>query len=237
MAALSLFGLLFMHSRESYLEYNLLKLNPLETNDIPKDDELSWNDDNEIWLIGDSRIARWDSTFFNLLPAKVVNLGVEGHTTSQCLLYLINSLRSAQPDWVILEIGINDLKIIGLKRSLAPKVKTKCYDNFISIAQLCQDYNINLVIMNIFPAGDLKFLRRFAWNDAVDPAIVDINERLKEFCARDSIGYFDAYNILSENGKRVKKEYQEDFLHLNQEGYAVVSKNLFEYFRFMNGSN
>ena len=218
----------FILLKKSYLAYNLLKLDPLEGK--PSENINYEPSDNKkgIWLIGDSRIARWNTELFSSFGLLVSNFGIEGQTTSQILLRLKCDLETNTPELVFLEAGINDLKIIGLNKKLAVSIKDGCYNNITAITDLCQKKNVTIIVINIFPTGRIEFLRRFVWNSSVDLAIVETNERLRLYCKSENIPYFDAYHFLAGNGYRVEKKYQDDFLHINEKAYADLSKVLID---------
>ena len=215
-----------MLTKKFYLSYNMLKLNPLEDN-ITMMSHLSGSGGNtDIWLLGDSRMSRWDDDLLSPLGGKIKNLGIEGQTTAQVLNRLKIMFEIEVPRWVLLEAGINDLKIIGLNKKYASSIKKTCYANIISIIESCKQNDVNIIVMNIFPSGDIELLRRFVWNASVDLAILEINSRLKSYCIGNNVPYFDAYNLLIDEKHNVKKIYQDDFLHINYDAYGVLTKNL-----------
>ncbi|MRS04754.1 hypothetical protein EG832_16285, partial [bacterium] len=93
--------------RSNYYAYNLLRLDPLEESSL-KDDETRIGT-AEIWMIGDSRIARWNK---DLLKEKseIANLGIEGQTAAQGYYRLKNCIDSDTPSIIVLQVGINELK-------------------------------------------------------------------------------------------------------------------------------
>jgi lysophospholipase L1-like esterase len=218
----------FVLVKKYYLAYNLLKLDPLEEKSSEFLNSSHLEKNSGIWLIGDSRIARWNTELFSSFGLKVVNLGIEGQTTSQVLLRLKYDLETDNPELVFLEAGINDLKIIGLNKKLAASIKEDCYNNIKAITGLCQKKNVIIVVINIFPTGKIDFMRRFVWNSSVESAIVETNERLRLYCNSENIPYFDAYHFLAGNGSKVERKYQDDFLHISESAYVDLSKALIE---------
>lgn len=216
--------------RKYYLAYSLLRLDPLEEKSYGRDLLAKNADSNSVWLIGDSRMARWNKEMLASLNASVLNLGIEGQTTSQVLIRLRDYLKADSPQWLILEAGINDLKIIGVKRELAPRIITGCIDNIISIIKLCNENNVRVILINILPTGNIEFARRFIWNSAVDSSIVHVNSTLREFCITNNIAFFNTYPILCDNNKRIRKQYQDGFLHINEEAYMILTNNLIKEF-------
>ncbi|MFW9949786.1 MAG: GDSL-type esterase/lipase family protein [Candidatus Thorarchaeota archaeon] len=225
--AFLLSGIIFFHLiRKYYLTYNLLRLDPLEENIIDTESLLPDFDYNNIWLMGDSRIARWDTNLLSPLRSKISNLGIEGQTTSQVLNRCKNYLEIGQPQWIIIQVGINDLKIIGTKVEFASQITKGCFQNICSLIELCQDRNIKVILISVIPTGKIELLRRFIWNKVVDASILEVNKELENFCILNNILYFDIYNILCDKNNNIRKEYQDGFLHLNNEAYKILSKNL-----------
>jgi lysophospholipase L1-like esterase len=220
----------FLFYRKNYLQYNLLRSDPLEESKIAGK-LLNTSDSNvNIWLIGDSRIAHWNKNFFSPTHANIVNLGIDGQTSRQVLQRFKNHLEFGKPDWIILEVGINDLKVIGLNRKLSNKISVECYNNIISIIEICQADGINVICCNIFPNGKIEFTRKLVWNSLVDQEIIEINKKLKRYSERNNIEHFDAYRFLSEDSHRVKEDYQNGFLHLNDEAYLALTKQIINEF-------
>lgn len=223
-------GTAIYFARKYYLSYNLLRLDPLEDKSFKKGILVTPENISDIWMIGDSRMARWNKDLLSPLNAKIVNLGIEGQTTSQVLSRLKNYLETENPKWLILEAGINDLKIIGLKKDLAPSLAKGCLENIIETVALCNKKDIDIIIINIFPTGNIDLPRLLVWNSSVDPAIREANMKLKAYCENNQILFFDTYDLLCTNNFKIKKQYQDGFLHINQEGYKVLSQNLINKF-------
>ena len=220
----------FLLIRNYYLSYNLLRLDPLEeartTSLLLSPAPIN----GEIWLYGDSRIAQWNKDLLSSLERNIVNFGIEGQTTAQVLNRLKSNLEIRTPDWIILEAGINDFKIIGLKKELASSIIENCFKNITSIVKLCEKHNVKIIVINIFPTGKIEILRRFIWNASVDQAIKEVNEKLKSLCIENSVNYFDAFSILSDENSSVRKIYQDGFLHINTQAYEVLSEALIKEF-------
>jgi lysophospholipase L1-like esterase len=213
--------------KKNYLSYNMLRFDPLEENKI---NPLSGLKSADIWLIGDSRIGRWDEELLSPLSDKIVNLGIEGQTSAQVLNRLKNYLEIGKPRWVFLEVGINDIKIIGVDRKLSDALKTGCFRNITAIIELSRKNNINVLVLGIFPTGDIEPLRRLVWNSSVDSAIAQVNDKLRLYCSNNDVKYFDASKILSDNKGKVKSNFQDGFLHINNEAYKVLCSNIIKEF-------
>lgn len=223
-------GTAIYFARKYYLSYNLLRLDPLEDQSFKKELLVTQENISDIWMIGDSRMARWNQDLLSPLNAKIINLGIEGQTTSQVLSRLKNYLEIGNPKWLILEAGINDLKIIGLKKDIASWLAEGCLENIGEIVELCIKKDIDIIIINIFPTGNIDLPRRLVWNSSVDPAIREANMKLKDYCESHQKLFFDTYELLCTKNFKIQKQYQDGFLHINEKGYKVLSQNLINEF-------
>ena len=169
----------------------------------------------------------WNEELISELGS-VANLGIDGQTSEQSLLRLKSYLEIDTPKILFVEVGINELKIIGVDQGLTNMILDNFYNNMKSIAEICHNNNITLILANVFPVGKIEIIRRPVWNKTVNQAIKEVNSTLEEYCNNNEIYYFDAYHILSDDGELVNSEYQKDFLHINVMGYEALSKNLKE---------
>lgn len=230
-------GLALFHAYKTfYKRYNLLRSDPLEIASVNEDASSTLLRNSGIWMIGDSRVNRWPEGMLKDSMG-IANLGIEGQTSAQVLFRFRNYLDTAIPSLVILEVGINDLKIIGLDADLAGSVTRQYYLNIEQMIQLCKSRNIRMILINIFSVGKIEMSRRLVWNSAAGEAISEANLRLGSYCDEEMIYCFDANAILTDNGTTVKREYQDDFLHINTKGYETLSIRLQELVNKVNNQN
>lgn len=221
-------GIGLIHTYKNFYKRNaLLRVDPLEFTGVKTADIEADLHNSEIWIIGDSRVKRWPQELLKY-KTSVTNLGVEGQTSSQVLYRFMNYLETDTPSLVILEVGINDLKIIGLDASLSGAITQQYLENIELMIHLCRERNIRMILISIFNGGKIELPRRFIWNSAVGEAINTANRALRSYSDDEVIFYFNANDILTDNGSTVRPEYQEDFLHINAEGYKALSCSLQE---------
>ncbi len=206
-----------------YTMYNDLRLDPLEEKYLPVSKVSKSDTISTIWLLGDSRVLQWDTALLAGLKANIVNLGLDGQTTAQVLYRFRNNLLEGCPKYIILEAGINDLKVIGVNKNRKDKISHNCLTNLISIIEICRKYNIEPIVLDIIHTGDIELSRRLVWNRQVDSALVDVNSKLERYCMENNIRYINTSGLLTEKGIKIKKEFQFGFLHLNSEAYKVLS--------------
>lgn len=226
---LSAIGIGSLYKRDYKLFY-LLRINPLEDHRINSEKLKTKLIESDIWMLGDSRIQMWDYRLLSESGA-AANLGIDGQTSEQSLLRLKSYIEIDTPEIMVVEVGINELKIIGVDRDLTSLIVDNFYSNIIAIIEICQNNDITLILANVFPVGKIEITRRPVWNNAVNEVIKTVNDTLASYCDDIQIFYFDAYSLLSDNGETVNSEYQENFLHLNKKGYEVLSKALVEKIR------
>ena len=224
--AASAIAFLYLY-RDNYKNYNLLRVDPLEMGGLKSEDTEATLKRSDIWMLGDSRVARWNEELLKD-STEIANLGIEGQTSAQVYYRFKTYLETDTPSLVILEVGINDLKTIGLDKDLASSITERYYRNVESMIQLCRDRNIPMILIDIFPVGKIELSRRLVWNKSVNETINSANLRLQSYCDEILVHFFDAGTILSENGVTVNAEYQFDFLHINNRGYEALSRDLKE---------
>lgn len=225
--AVAFAGIYAISFRNNYKAYNLLRIDPLETGRLRSANQDQPELNADIWMIGDSRVARWDTALLNT-GLQIANLGMEGQTSTQVWYRFKNDLEIDTPAIVILEVGINDLKVIGLERELAEPITKNLYRNIEEIKELCILHNIPLILINVFPVGKIELSRRPMWNGAVNEAIRSVNETIEGYCDNQRVFYFDAFGLLSGEGETVKETYRDDFLHINRKAYEALSGKLTE---------
>jgi lysophospholipase L1-like esterase len=201
------------------------RLDPLEEYRLGSQPDL---EENGFWIIGDSRAAGWETAQFDFIRIKAINLGIGGQTTRQVLERFRNDLDISRPYCVLIQVGINDLKCIGLLKDKS--ITHSCIRNILQILETCKTQEIKAIYSSIFPPGDIELYRKPLWEPTTIDSLIKVNDKIRDYCRQNGFIYFDAYNLL-ENQIRpgvVAKEYQKDFLHINARGYEHISDRLLE---------
>jgi lysophospholipase L1-like esterase len=176
-----------------------------------------------VLLYGDSRIVDWETP--ELRSGRVVNGGGNGLTTSQLALRLPTWLDACHPKIVVIEAGINDLKIIGLRPDLYKTVIAQSLSNFNSMLEECHQHHAQVILLSVWPAGKISPLRRLVWNPATDQSVSDLNHQLMQAVAgrKDVIGLDLMAVFLNQMpGSDLKSLYRDD-LHLNKTAYLDLT--------------
>jgi lysophospholipase L1-like esterase len=168
-------------------------------NEVEKQKTLYPHQHFGIIFLGDSHMEQCE--WHELFPdRKVANRGIGGETT-EGLLARISDVPNG--DWVLLQIGINDL----LRGSKADEV-------FLRYVQVLEA--LKKRYPHILPT--LVFYVRYV--PEANPEVTRLNEKLKTLFAKEKMSYIDLNPIISEN-ETLRKAYSSDGIHLNAQGYQA----------------
>ena len=183
-------------------------------------------DKKQILMLGDSRIAHWYP-----LPEyeriQVIQAGFAGFTSKQIDLLQHQFMEMIEPEVVILEVGINDIKSIGLFTDRREQILERIKHHLDSIVKQWHQHGIHVMILTVFPNGPCPLLRRPVWSETISQDIDIINSYIKTMSSGQTT-IIDCDTILKHGGF-IRKEYQKDELHLNQKGYEQLNKVLMPY--------
>lgn len=180
-------------------------------------DLISKNQNNKIVFMGDSITEGW--TQMNplfLLNKNYINRGISGQTTPQMLIRFKPDVIDLNPNAVIILAGTND--IAGNTGLSSIKMIT---DNIFSMSDLALKNNIKVAISSILPVF------KYPWNEnIIDPfkTIITINDILKKYALNNNLFYIDYYSSLVDSRPGLKSKYTTDEVHLNKEGYMIISE-------------
>ena len=182
--------------------------------------------ENDIIFLGDSITegGAWNE-YFPGISAR--NRGIGGDRTYH-ILNRLDQVALGKPKKIFLSVGINDL--IG-------KVKDKeildNYKQIINVVKL-KTPETKLYIESILPINKetTKEILEKKGTAVVSITNIDIksmNAQINELCVRAGVQYINCYDQLLDSQGELKKELTSDGLHLNQDGYLVLSKVIGEY--------
>ena len=180
-------------------------------------DLISKNQNNKIVFMGDSITEGWiQMNPLFLLNKNYINRGISGQTTPQMLIRFKPDVIDLNPNAVIILAGTND--IAGNTGPSSIKMIT---DNIFSMSDLALKNNIKVAISSILPVF------KYPWNEnIIDPfkTIITINDILKKYALNNNLFYIDYYSSLVDSRPGLKSKYTTDEVHLNKEGYMIISE-------------
>jgi lysophospholipase L1-like esterase len=179
---------------------------------------------SRVVFFGDSRAEMW-APQPDLGPGvEVVNRGWGGETTAQSLLRLDRDVLALRPDLVVIQVGINDLKGIGLLPDKAPEIERACGDRIERIADRIREQEIPVALLTIFPVGPVPLARRPIWSDATLGAVARVNARLARLNGPGLV-VIDCDGVLADRG-RARTFYALDEFHLNANAYTALNRHV-----------
>lgn len=161
-------------------------------------------------FIGDSLVEGWDLKLY--FPAyEATNKGVSGAKVAEILDWDID----AKDKIAVYLIGTNNVGSVSAFQSTDNAILTNSYLEVIHTVNAPQNIVISL-------------LPRHAYEErpTINEEIKQLNKELKEaFASYGHIEFLDVYDYFTEpGGDSVNEYYFKDGLHLNREGYDLLSE-------------
>jgi lysophospholipase L1-like esterase len=218
--------LLFVAARRYYLQVNAAPLDPLGLSFYPagSDPQPPTTTQLRVVFFGDSRAFDWPAPS-DLEGFDFVNRGIGNQTTAQVLGRFDAHVALLHPRIVVLQMGINDLKIIPLFPDQKVSIVANCKANIVKIVEQSVASDATVILTTVIPLGRVPLARRLFWSDDVAWAIEDVNAFLRTLEGRNVI-ILDTSTVLADEGGVVRQEFSRDLLHLQDAGYEALNKQL-----------
>ncbi|MCA9869901.1 MAG: SGNH/GDSL hydrolase family protein [Caldilineae bacterium] len=215
---------LFNQTKKYYLDLNRERLDPLGLESHPLVELPGPGDSGEptVVFLGDSRAAAW---FPPSLPIGVrfINRGIDGQTSAQVRYRFDHDVGLIQPDVIVLQVGINDLKTIPLFPDQEDAIVERVKSNIAEIVAQARDMNAKVILTTVFPVGEIPLARRPFWSPKVNMAIDNVNAYIASLEGHDIV-ILDAYKVLS--NETTTQDLYVDELHLNSAAYDLLNQEM-----------
>lgn len=170
--------------------------------------------EDRVVFMGNSITEGWkdiNPDFFK--DRSYIDRGISGQTTPQMLVRFRADVVNLKPKVVVILAGTND--IAG---NTGPSTLEMIEDNLASMSEIAGANNIKVVLCSVLPVYD------YPWSPGLKPAqkIVDLNKWIKEYAAKNNLAYADFFTPMADEKNGLKKEYSEDGVHPNLEGYKIM---------------
>lgn len=135
-------------------------------------------ENTKVILFGDSRIEEWRSEWPQRLS--VLNQGISGSTTSESLQRFQQDVIALKPNWVVLQIGINDVvasRLVGAKTRKI--IEDRVIENTLTLIRECLNHNIRIIYFSILPAIEPDGLRALVWQGDLSQPVARVNQGIK----------------------------------------------------------
>jgi len=172
-------------------------------------------------FIGDSQVRNWDTDlWFNY--AETNNHGIPGQKATD--LINITSSYSGLENKILL-IGINDLLAMDFETPDASEAFSnlqECFENIITY--FVSDGS--LMVITVLPLSEEESAIR---GEGINQHVVLLNDFLRMTCGQAGAKFVDAAKTLAPQG-HLTERFTLDGLHLNNEGYEILSKAIRLYY-------
>lgn len=182
-------------------------------------------DNRVLVFFGDSRAKAWPAPDWPKVTT--INRGIDGQSSAQLRGRLQQHVLKLQPDMVVIQAGINDLRQIAQFPEREADITAACTRNLRETVAALRAQNIRVVISTIFPYSSWPTGRINGWSARVDTAISTVNAELRALAVGDpGILVLDSDALLTDGDRRVQLSYAQDALHINAAGYARLNEAL-----------
>jgi lysophospholipase L1-like esterase len=219
--------LLYQESNGNYRDLNRVRLDPLGLRVFATEDPEAARAGGlpVVVFYGDSRAAEWTAPE-GLTGYHFINRGIGAQTTTQILGRFAQDVAPLQPEVVILQAGINDLKTLPLFPDDAAWIVQNTKDNLARMVALAREAGAQQVILTtIFPSGAIPLERQLVWSPAVGEAVDEVNRYITSL-EQEGVTIMATAPILADASGVVAGTYSRDALHLNAAGYAALNQEL-----------
>jgi lysophospholipase L1-like esterase len=216
--------LLFNQAKKYYLQVNQIRLDPFGLSHYPVNLKKQNNKGKvRVVFFGDSRADGWISP--NISGYEFINRGIHAQTSVQTVKRFGYHVNSLQPNIVIIQVGVNDLKTIALFPERRDSIVANCRNNIKKIVDKSNKLGAIVILTTIFPVGEVPIQRKPFWSDDIRLAVNEVNAYIATL-ASDKVIIFDTFSILANNQGIMLLKYSKDELHLNNQGYEILNQEL-----------
>ncbi|EKQ70555.1 lysophospholipase L1-like esterase [Leptolyngbyaceae cyanobacterium JSC-12] len=216
--------LLYNRAIQYYIALNQTRLDPFGLEAYPATPSPRPNTNQvRVVFFGDSRVAEWPAPKGSRY--EFINRGIGSQTSIQTLQRFADHVRPLQPDVIVIQVGVNDLKTIGLFPAQKQAIAAACKRNIQRLVEESQKLDAVVILTTIFPVGEVPLERKPFWSAAIADAVQEVNTFITGL-ASDQVIVFDTFPILANNQGKLSSQYREDELHLNPQGYAALNQKL-----------
>ncbi|MEM1241227.1 MAG: GDSL-type esterase/lipase family protein [Cyanobacteria bacterium P01_H01_bin.26] len=220
---------LYGQLRKYYTELNQVRLDPLGLSYYDPTPRLQDKKDTQrVVLLGDSRAHSWPAP--NVEGYEFINRGIAGETSAQTNQRFNYHLENLEPDIIVIQVGVNDLKAIPLMPEHRNLIVDLYRANIQQLIEKSKDLGATVVISTVLPVGDVSLVHRPVWSDEIGQAVYEVNGYIATLAA-EQVVIFDGFSAIADDQGLMPVTYRQDELHLNQQGYVTLNEAFVEVLR------
>jgi lysophospholipase L1-like esterase len=225
----------YIFYKKAFLPLHAARLDPIGLQIYPASASSAQSSANKsskakVMFYGDSRALSWVNPALDQYD--FINRAIGGQTSIQIAARFQAHVVAHQPNIMIIQLCVNDLKMIPLFPKQKDEIIENCKKNIQKIIQQAHDIKASVILSTVFPLGDISIERKVLGmrEQPIIDAIDKVNIFIKSLADKDkNTLIFNAYDLLkSADSRKIDERYSHDWLHLNTRGYEVLNKNLAE---------
>ncbi len=155
-----------------------------------------------------------------------MNRGIEAQTAVQAAGRFNHHVTPLQPEVLVMQAGVNDLRLIPLFPGQRTAIIANCLTSIRSIVDEASALGTTVVLTTIFPLGQAPLDKRIDGSAAEVAAAIDEVNGFIWTLAAENVIIFDAAAVLADENGTIRPEYDQDFLHINEVGYEALNDEL-----------
>jgi len=177
---------------------------------------------------------------------KIINSGIGGNTILDGLDRVEKDVLIYEPDFVIVNFGLNDGMLKEKKKYLddcedlfykendryyVPRVNISDFeDSYFNLISILKSKEINILLLSINPVTDSFPLKESTDFKKKQKEIYEVyNKSIVQTAESAGVGCIDLWEIFLSDGE-LDNSIQEDGIHPGQEGLQLIAESLYNYF-------
>jgi len=216
-------GGLFYIAKKSYAKSKLVVAFPNTTFYQSANAALQAKQHQRVILFGDSRIQQWKN-LPELEGFEFINRGIGGETTAQLRMRFKPDVLVLKPDVVILQLGINDLVVLGVAPNHATATIQQCQDNLKVLVEKLTKQAVEVILLTIIPPAKPNLARMLAWSERIGQSVVEINQYWLNLPKMARLHVIDTAKVLKNAQRQWHDNVNKDILHLTPVGYQYLNQ-------------
>lgn len=217
----------YQMSKQYELFFSANLLDPFNLNSYPPSSQVAATPSERLVVFfGDSRALEWPAPA-DTAAWQFINRGINAQTSVQAAGRFEHHIAALQPDVLVVQVGVNDLRLIPLFPQQREQIIASAKQHIDLIVAQALGSGSMVILSTVFPVGKPSFEQKLTGESAeIITAVREVNQYIRSL-ASDQVKILEADRILGDaTGSIVRVEYHEDFLHINKRGYDTLNQEL-----------
>ncbi|MFO7679636.1 MAG: SGNH/GDSL hydrolase family protein [Chloroflexota bacterium] len=212
---------LLKQARHAMRQWALTALDPVGLRSVEEQTMRGETAQKTVLFFGDSRAVSWTPP--EMAGVNFVNRGVNGNTSEQALARFAAHVTPLQPDVLVAQVCVNDLRAIPVLPGQKSEITARCMENIDEMVKRVKEGETAVILTTIFPVQPPPPLERMYWSHDVVTAIETVNDHIRSL-AGENVVVLDAHALLADEQGFLRDDYAADNLHLNAAGYRRLNE-------------